>query len=99
MLFLAVLTGALSLANYALWVNFPLELPLKIAAIAAQVVFTALTVFAAVSYRGKRMRNSYGFAGYKIWTIPFAVILVSLLGNICILVILFLFMTGRITSL
>jgi hypothetical protein len=99
MIALAILTGILSILNYAWWLSAELSPTLQIISIAAQAVLAVITIFAAVRYRGKRVRKSYDGAGYKIFTIPFAVIFLSILGSIAILVVLFLRMTGAITAL
>lgn len=99
MVVLAVLTGALTLANFMWWAKFDLSAPLQIVGIAAQAVLLGLTVFAAIRYRGRRSRPSYDRAGYRIWTVSFAAIMVSLLGNLCVLVVLALRMAGVITAL
>jgi hypothetical protein len=96
---IALLTGAASLLNYFWWANNELSAELRIVSIAAQAVLTLLTVIAAVRYRGKRLRKSYDGAGYKIFTVTFAVVIMSVLGNIAVLAVLSLRMAGVIKSL
>jgi hypothetical protein len=96
---IALLTGAASFLNYFGWTNYDLSAEFKIISIATQAVLTLLTVIAAVRYRGKRLRRSYDGAGYKIFTIPFAVVFLSVLGNIAVLVVLLLRMMGAAQAL
>jgi hypothetical protein len=96
---IALLTGAASHLNYFWWANYELSAEFRIISIAAQAVLTLLTVIAAVRYRGKRLRRSYDGAGYKIFTMPFAVVFLSVLGNIAVLVVLLLRMMGAAQAL
>jgi hypothetical protein len=98
-LFIAVLTGVCSLINYFLWSSYELPDVLKIVSIAVQIILTAVTVIAAVQYRGRRLRMSFDTAGYKIFTFPFALIFLSIVGNTAVLTVLFLRMTGVIQNL
>jgi hypothetical protein len=99
MVALAVLTGAASLLNYFWWANYELPGVLQIVSIAVQAALMILTVVAAVRYRGNRLRASYNKAGYKIFTVPFAVIFVFILGNLAVLTVLILRAVGIIPSL
>jgi hypothetical protein len=96
---IVLLTGAASLLNYFWWANYELSVEFKIISIAAQTALLLLTVIAAVRYRGKWLRKSYDGAGYKIFTIPFAVVFLSVLGNIAVLVVLLLRMMGVVQAL
>jgi hypothetical protein len=95
----ALLTGVASLLNYFWWANSELSAEFKIISIAEQAVLTLLTVIAAVRYRGKWLRRSYDGAGYKIFTLPFALVFMSILGNIAVLAVLSLRMAGVIQNL
>ncbi|WP_100066041.1 hypothetical protein [Miniphocaeibacter massiliensis] len=83
MVFLAILTGLLSLGNFYINANWNLSESAVFLTLIAQVVLTILTIFAAFGYKGRREVN--GYKGYKIWTFRFAIIMVSVLGNICVL--------------
>ncbi len=83
MVFVAIITGIAALLNYAWQANFELSSALQIVSIAVQAILTAVTIFAAVRYRGRRQRM--GYEGYKVFTFPFAIIFISLLGNAAIL--------------
>ena len=83
MVLIAILTGILALLNYAWQANFELSSSLQIVSIALQVVLMVITVIAAVRYRGRRRRM--GFEGYRVFTFPFAIIFLSILGNAAIL--------------
>jgi hypothetical protein len=96
---IALLTGAASFLNYFWWANYELSAEFKVISIAAQAALTLLTVIAAVRYRGKRMRKSYDGAGYRIFTVPFALVFISVLGNAAVLVVLSLRMAGVIQNL
>lgn len=87
MLILAILTGAAALFNYyaVTAAIYPLLLALMI-----QLLLFVVTMIAVIGYRGRRNRPSYDGAGYSIWTVSFAIMMVSLLGNLAILVVLFL---------
>ncbi|MDR1736720.1 MAG: hypothetical protein LBR85_07645 [Oscillospiraceae bacterium] len=96
MVIIAILTGAASFFNYFWWVNYELPGALKIVSIAVQAVLIVLTVIAAARYRGKRLRASFDRAGYRIFTLPFAVIFASILGNLAVLAVLILRAAGTI---
>jgi hypothetical protein len=100
MLAIALLTGALSLANFFLWTRGTIAGGmLQTVSIFGQLILLALTVFAVVRFQGTRRKKLYPMAPYKVFTIPFAVILVSLLGNLCILIVLVLKTMGIISIL
>ncbi len=92
MVFMAILTGIAALLNYAWQANSELTSVLQIVSIAAQGILLALTIIAAVRYRGKRRRM--GYEGYKVFTFTFAIIFLSLLGNAAILFGFILNITG-----
>jgi hypothetical protein len=87
-LFLAIATGVASLFNYYWRANFEPNAAMQMLSVAGQAALMALTLFAAVKYRGGRMRR--GFEGYKIFTLPFGLIVLSLLGNAAVLAVLVL---------
>jgi hypothetical protein len=87
-LILAILTGVASFFNYYWQANFELSPAMQIVSIAGQAALLAATLAAAVLYRGRRLRN--GYEGYKVFTLPFAVIVLSILGNIAVLAVLIL---------
>jgi hypothetical protein len=99
MVVIAVFAGIAALFNYFLWANYELPAVLRVISIAAQAMLVVITVAAAIRYRGKRHRLSYDRAGYKIFTLPFALIFVSILGNIAVLTVLSLYMMGFLSSL
>jgi hypothetical protein len=99
MLIIAILTGAASFANYLWWASIGLPDGLKIASLAAQAALTLITAVTAARYRGKRLRKSYDGAGYKIFTLPFALVVLSLLGNLAVLTVLLLNLIGVIKAL
>lgn len=99
MLLLAIITGIISFLHYTLWVNYSISMPLRILGLLFQFLLTFLTVTAALKYKGRLTRPSYDMAGYTIWTFPFALIMLSLLGNVCIFVALCLYTIGFLTSL
>lgn len=96
---LAIVTGVLAFLNFYGWTNGAITGALQIVSIIVQAVLLAATVFAAARYQGVRRRKLYPMAPYKIFTLPFAVILVSALGNACVLVVLTLRLSGIISSL
>jgi hypothetical protein len=83
---LAIVTGALSALNYYWHAGYELSLFAEIVGLVAQVFLATLTVLAAVTYRGQRSRPSYGSGNYRIWTVRFCVIIISLLGNFSVLI-------------
>jgi hypothetical protein len=95
----AALTGIAAFFNYYWWANYELPVALRVISIASQAVLTVITVIAAIRYRGKRLRKSYDGAGYKIFTVPFAIIFLLILGNIAVLAVLALFATGVVQGL
>ena len=97
MIFVAILTGIGGLLNYAWRASGHLTSTLEIVHMSAQVILMALTVFAAVRYRGRRQKM--GHEGYKVFTLPFAVIYLSILGNAAILVAFILHLTGVIQNI
>ncbi len=99
MLVLAIVTGILAGLNYYWQSDESLALPLQIVGLAAQLVLTALTIIAASRFRGRRSRPSYGGGHYRIWTFSFGLIVLSLLGNVCILVAFALHLSGVIDHL
>lgn len=96
MVLIAVLAGVFSLANFFLFANgiFPKNLA-PIGSVVQLIVFL-LTVFAAVGYKGRRTAYEYKGAPYKVFTLRFAVIFVSLLGSFCVLAVLILNAVGAI---
>jgi hypothetical protein len=96
---IALLTGAASFFNYFWQANYELSAELRIISIAAQIVLMFLTALVLFRYRGKRLRKSYDGAGYKIFTVPYAIIFVSALGNLAVLIVLALRVTGVIQNL
>jgi drug/metabolite transporter (DMT)-like permease len=99
MIVIALLTGIGSLLNYFCWANYELSSELRMASLIVQIAMMSITVIAAIRYRGKRVRKSYDGAGYKIFTVLFALMVLSLLGNVSVLMMLYLHMTGVIQSL
>jgi hypothetical protein len=87
-LFLAIVTGVASLFNYYWRANFEPNAAMQILSVAGQAALLLLTLAAAVGYRGRRARM--GFEGYKIFTLPFGLIVLSLLGNAAVLAVLVL---------
>jgi hypothetical protein len=96
---LAVATGILSFINYFWQANYPLSEFLKIAGLTAQIVFVILTVAAMLTYRGKRSRLSYDGGHYKVFTFRFAVIVLSLIGNVSVLAVFILRACGIVGAL
>lgn len=95
MLLLALLTGIGTFFNYFAIVNQTYPLPL---AIFIQLFLFGLTLISLLSYKGKRSRPSYDGGWYTIWTIPFALIILSFLGNLAALIIFLLNQFGYLSG-
>lgn len=98
MLFLSILFGCLGLLNYLGWTSGIFIGALQVVSIVAQVVLFGLSVLAAIRYQGKRRKRIY-VMDFKVFTIPFAITLVSAFGNLCLLVVLVLNATGVLSRL
>jgi hypothetical protein len=98
MFVVALLTGAASFFNYFWWANYEVPGALRIVSIAVQAALMAITIMAAIRYRGKRIRKSCDGAGYKIFTFPFAIMVLSIIGNAAVLAVLLLYALGVIPS-
>ena len=98
MLFLSILCGSLGLLNFWGWTSGVFTGALQIISILVQAILFGLSVFAAIRYQGKRRKRVY-IMDYKVFTIPFAITLVSAFGNLCLLVVLVLNATGVIGRL
>ncbi len=96
---LAIVTGVLTLLNYYWQSAYDLSVPLQVVSVVAQAVLLTGTILAAVAYQGRRSRPSYGGGWYRIWTFRFAIIVLSLLGNVCVLVVLVLHLAGLVDQL
>jgi len=96
---LAIVTGLATFFNYGLWTNSDLTYSLQLISIGMQIVLVLLTLFSPFNYRGRRSVPNYKGGWYKIWTIRFSIIMISLLGNISILIILLLKINGIISTL
>lgn len=81
----AILTGAMSLANFYMWSKGRVTGGMQYVSVSLQLFLLILTIAAAISYGGRRRKKLYPMAPYKIFTLPFGIILVSLLGNLCVL--------------
>jgi uncharacterized membrane protein len=99
MVFLALVVLALSIANYAWQTNVVLPETLQMVSIGAQALLLLLALVAAALYRGRKSRPNYEGGFYRIWTIRFAVIAVSILASFSVLVVLLLYYLGVITGL
>jgi hypothetical protein len=99
MIFIAIATGVLSFLNYVWQANYPLSGLLQIISLIAQAALTAVTFAAMLRYRGKRSRASYDGGHYRVFTLRFGLIFLSMLGNIAVLVVLILHTSGIISSL
>ncbi|MDA3974146.1 hypothetical protein PF023_08825 [Enterococcus thailandicus] len=95
MLVLALFTGIGTFFNYSAMVNHTYPLLL---AIFFQLILFGLTLISLLSYKGKRSRPSYDGGWYTIWTIPFALIILSFLGNLAVLVIFLLNQFGYLSG-
>lgn len=95
MLVLALLTGVGTFFNYSAITNLTYSLPL---AIFFQFILFGLTLIPLLGYKGRRSRPSYGGGWYTIWTIPFALIILSFLGNLAALVIFLLNQFGYLSG-
>lgn len=93
MTLLSVLTGGLALLNYFSLTNQYISLT---PALIIQGVLLLVTIIAAISYRGNRTRRSYDGGLYKIFTLAFAIIFISLLGNLAIFILLLLNQLGYV---
>ncbi|MDR1693361.1 MAG: hypothetical protein LBR72_08390 [Oscillospiraceae bacterium] len=97
MLFLAIFTGIATLLNYFWWANYPPSGGMQLVSIVGQVLLTILTVAAMVRFRGRRTRKNYEMV--RVFTLPFGLMFLSLLGNLAVLVILVLLKLGVLQSL
>lgn len=95
MLFIALLAGIGALFNYyaVTAAIYPL-----IVALVLQVICFVLASLALIGYRGRRNRPSYDGAGYSIWTVRFALIVLAFIGNLSILVVLILNLLGYLSG-
>lgn len=71
---LAIITGILTLVNYAFLTGqiYPVFIGVFL-----QAVLTIVTFMTALAYRGRRQRRDYVHGGYKIFTLRFGIIMVS----------------------
>lgn len=95
MLVLALLTGIGTFFNYSAITNHTYSLSL---AIFFQLILFGLTLIPLLSYKGRRSRPSYDGGWYTIGTIPFALIILSFLGNLAALVIFLLNQFGYLSG-
>lgn len=95
MLVLALLTGIGTFFNYSAITNHTYSLSL---AIFFQLILFGLTLIPLISYKGRRSHPSYDGGWYTIWTIPFALIILSFLGNLAALVIFLLNQFGYLSG-
>ncbi|MDR1668620.1 MAG: hypothetical protein LBR76_01510 [Oscillospiraceae bacterium] len=99
MLILAIFTGVASLFNYFWWANYMPSPALQYVSLAAQVLLTAVTAAAAIGFRGRRTRKNYDGARFKVFTLSYALVFFSLLGNLAVLTVLVLFKLGVLKAL
>ncbi|ATO54311.1 hypothetical protein AB0Y04_06250 [Loigolactobacillus coryniformis] len=90
---LAIITGILTLVNYAFLTGqiYPVFIGVFL-----QAVLTIVTFMTALAYRGRRQRRDYVHGGYKIFTLRFGIIMVSCLGNLAVLIVILLNLFGRL---
>ncbi|MDR0922476.1 MAG: hypothetical protein LBM95_08845 [Lactobacillales bacterium] len=87
---LGILTLIASFVNYTAWASGYFSGSLELISLLIQGVLTFIMLLAGISYNGKRMRKSYDGGAYRIFTLPFSVILLSILGNGSVFVVLLL---------
>lgn len=90
MILLAILTGSLTLFNYYIWANYSISENMKIISLGFQFVLLLLTIFSVLKYSGRKSRPSYSGGYYKVWTLRFAIIILSFIGNISVFIVLLL---------
>ena len=90
----AILTGAMSLLNYYLWSSGNLTDKMQFASLFIQLILLIVTSAAAILYNGRRRKKLYSMAPYKIFTLPFGIILISLIGNLCVFAVMLLNIPG-----
>ncbi|MFD1319248.1 hypothetical protein [Loigolactobacillus zhaoyuanensis] len=91
MFLLAIITGTLTLMNYFFLTN---QTYAPLIGSLLQVILLALTLVAAVKYRGQRQRHDYAGRGYQIFSLRFSIILLACLGNIAVLIVVLLNLFG-----
>lgn len=96
MTFLAILAGIGAFFNYYAITS---EMYSLFFAIILQLGLLLLAIIALIGFRGQRFRRSYDGGWYKIATVRFALIMISLLGNFAILVVFILNQLGYISGL
>ncbi len=98
MVFLAIFTGAMTLLNYYWQANYTLSAFLSVVSLAAQFILAVLTITAVIGYKGRRNVPAPG-GWYNYWTFRFCIIIISLIGNIGVLVVFMLHAFGVIESI
>jgi tetrahydromethanopterin S-methyltransferase subunit D len=73
-LILAILAGIVGIFNYATANN-----------LATVILSSIMSLLGMILFYGRRLRPSYKLNGTYIFTFPFALILISLIGNLAIL--------------
>ena len=93
---IAIVTGILSLANYAWQTSGSAS---QVQSLILQFILAAVTLIALFGYSGKRTRKNYEIGKPRIFTLRFAIIFVSAMGNVMVLGVLILFNLNVIQSL
>ena len=96
---IAIITAILSFFNYSFWTSYNLDFLYKLFSVSAQGLLLIVTLFVTISYSGKKLTFNYVNRAYKIFTIRYSILLISLLGNLSIFIVLFLNLIGKINVL
>ncbi|KAF1300180.1 MULTISPECIES: hypothetical protein [Enterococcus] len=91
MFVLAIITGIATIFLYYLIMNATISLTI---ATILQLGLLVLTILAKILYRGPKKRGSYDGGWYKIWTIRYGLIMLSLLGNMAVFIVFVLNLFG-----
>ena len=96
---IAIITAILSFLNYSFWTSNNLDFLYKLFSVIAQGLLLIVTLFATISYSGKKLTFNYVNPSYKIFTIRYSILIISLLGNLSIFIVLLLNFMGKINVL
>ncbi|MDR2896703.1 MAG: hypothetical protein LBV30_08680 [Propionibacteriaceae bacterium] len=99
MVLAAIVTGVLAFLNYLWQASANLTPALQIISVLISLALTVITIIAAIVYNGRRLRPSFDGGWYSIWTLRYGIIMLSLLGNLSVLVVLALHLFGVIRHL
>lgn len=94
MTFLAILAGIGAIFNYYAVTAGIYSLFL---AIFLQTLLLLLAIIAGIGFRGQRSCRSYDGGWYKVATVRFALIMISLLGNLSIFIVFILNQLGYLS--